>query len=126
LFEVLLEGLINQPTQTVGQLPLITLTEQQQLIAWNQTQADYPADKTIVDLFQEQVEKTPSNVAVVFEGQSLTYQALNFKANQLAHYLIENGVKAETLVGICVERSLEMVIGLLGILKAGGARFRYC
>jgi len=120
-FEVLLEGFINQPTQTVGQLPLLTEAEQQQLIAWNQTQTDYPVEKTIVDLFQEQVDKTPSNLAVVFEGQSLTYQELNFKANQLAHYLIEQGVQAETLVGICVERSIEMVIGLLGILKAGGA-----
>jgi len=120
-FEVLLEGLINQPTQTVGQLPLLTSAEQQQLIAWNQTQTNYPVEKTIVDLFQEQVENTPSNLAVVFEGQSLTYQELNFKANQLAHYLIEQRVSAETLVGICVERSIEMVIGLLGILKAGGA-----
>jgi amino acid adenylation domain-containing protein len=120
-FEVLLEGLINQPTQTVGQLPLLTSAEQQQLIVWNQTQTDYPFEKTIVDLFQEQVEKNPSNLAVVFEGQKLTYQALNSKANQLAHYLIEKGVSAETLVGICVTRSLEMVIGLLGILKAGGA-----
>jgi len=120
-FEVLLEGLINQPTQTVGQLPLLTEVEQQQLIAWNKTQTDYPLSKTIVDLFQEQVEKTPVNRAVVFEGQSLTYQELNTKANQLAHYLIEQGIQTETLVGICVERSLEMVIGLLGILKAGGA-----
>jgi amino acid adenylation domain-containing protein len=120
-FEVLLEGLINQPTQTVGQLPLLTEAEQQQLIAWNQTQTDYPVNKTIVDLFQEQVEKTPSNLAVVFEGQSLAYQALNFKANQLAHYLIEQRVEAETLVGICVERSIDLAIGLLGILKAGGA-----
>jgi amino acid adenylation domain-containing protein/non-ribosomal peptide synthase protein (TIGR01720 family) len=120
-FEVLLEGLINQPTQTVGQLPLLTHAEQQQLIAWNQTQTGYPVDKTLVDLFQEQVEKNPGKFAVVFEGQSISYQALNSKANQLAHYLIEQGVEAETLVGICVERSLEMIIGLLGILKAGGA-----
>ncbi|RKZ79997.1 MAG: amino acid adenylation protein, partial [Candidatus Parabeggiatoa sp. nov. 1] len=77
-FQVLLEGIVSNPTQSLSQLPLLTETEQQQLIAWNQTETDYPVDKTIVDLFQEQVDKTPSNLAVVFEGQSLTYQALNF------------------------------------------------
>ncbi|OQY56578.1 MAG: hypothetical protein B6247_03280 [Candidatus Parabeggiatoa sp. nov. 2] len=117
----LLSGMVNHPNSALHQLPLLTPAEQQQLIAWNQTQTDYPLDKTIVDLFQEQVDKTPSNVAVVFEGQKLTYQALNFKANQLAHYLIEKGVSAETLVGICMERSLEILISFLGVLKAGGA-----
>lgn len=90
-------------------------------MAWNQTDTDYPADKTIVDLFQAQVEKRPNDLAVYFNDQQLSYQQLNSKANQLAHYLMSLGVQAETLVGICVERSLEMVIGLLGILKAGGA-----
>ncbi|WP_137669642.1 AMP-binding protein, partial [Sphaerospermopsis reniformis] len=70
---------------------------------------------------EEQVEKTPNAIAVVFENEQLTYQQLNSRANQLAHHLQSLGVKTETLVGICVERSLEMVIGLLGILKAGGA-----
>ncbi|MEN8220102.1 MAG: amino acid adenylation domain-containing protein, partial [Pseudomonadota bacterium] len=120
-FQVLLEGILNNSEQSLSQLPLLTKTEQQQLLAWNQTETDYPLDKTIVDLFQAQVEKTPENLAVVFEGQALSYQALNTKANQLAHYLMTLGIGAETLVGICAERSLEMVIGLLGILKAGGA-----
>jgi amino acid adenylation domain-containing protein/non-ribosomal peptide synthase protein (TIGR01720 family) len=120
-FQVLLEGILNNSKQSVFQLPLLTEAEQQQLLAWNQTQTDYPFDKTIIDLFQVQVEKTPKNTALIFEDQTLNYQELNIKANQLAHYLMTLGVGAETLVGICIERSVEMVIGLLGILKAGGA-----
>ncbi|MEN8215020.1 MAG: amino acid adenylation domain-containing protein [Pseudomonadota bacterium] len=120
-FLILLEGILNNPEQSLPQLPLLTEAEQQQLLAWNQTETDYPKNQTIVDLFQAQVEKTPNNIAVVFEGQALSYQVLNTKANQLAHYLMTLEVGAETLVGICVERSLEMMIGLLGILKAGGA-----
>ncbi|NER52861.1 MAG: amino acid adenylation domain-containing protein, partial [Symploca sp. SIO1A3] len=82
---------------------------------------DYPRDKCIHQLFEEQVEKKPDAVAIVFEEQKLTYGQLNTKANQLAHYLQKLGVKPEVLVGICVERSVEMVVGLLAILKAGGA-----
>jgi amino acid adenylation domain-containing protein len=91
------------------------------LVEWNDTAADYPQDKCIHQLFEDQAEKTPDAVAVVYEEQELTYQELNQKANQLAHYLQKIGVQSDTLVGICVERSLEMIIGLLGILKAGGA-----
>ena len=91
------------------------------IVEFNDTKTDYPQDKTIVDLFEEQVERTPENIAVVFEDKQLTYRELNNKSNQLANYLQTLGVKPEVLVGICVERSLKMVIGLLGILKAGGA-----
>ncbi|MEK8015455.1 MAG: amino acid adenylation domain-containing protein, partial [Candidatus Parabeggiatoa sp.] len=120
-FEVLLTAIVDNPAQAIIQLPMLTEKEVQQLLAWNDTATEYPVDKTVVDLFEQQVEKTPDNVAVVFEGQALSYQVLNTKANQLAHYLMTLGVKAETLVGICIERSLDMVIGLLGILKAGSA-----
>ena len=120
-FQVLLAGILEDPEQPLSRLPLLTEAERQQLLAWNRTETDYPKDKTIVDLFQEQVEKTPDNIAVVFEDRELTYGELNGRANRLAHYLMALGVGAETLVGICVERSLEMVIGLMGILKAGGA-----
>ncbi|KAB2877418.1 AMP-binding protein, partial [bacterium] len=107
---------------TLQDLSLLTSAEKQQiLIEWNDTKADYPKNKTIHQLFEEQVEKTPDNIAVVFEDQELTYQQLNEKANQLAHYLRTLGVGPDTLVAIAVERSLEMIIGLLGILKAGGA-----
>ncbi|WP_050780083.1 non-ribosomal peptide synthetase [Crocosphaera chwakensis] len=121
-FQVLLEGMVNNPDEKVAKLPLLTEGEKQQiLVEWNETEAEYPKDKCIHQLFEEQVERTPNAIAVVYENQQLTYQELNEKANQLGHYLQKLGVKPDTLVGICVERSMEMVIGLLGILKAGGA-----
>ncbi|MBE9229579.1 amino acid adenylation domain-containing protein, partial [Phormidium sp. LEGE 05292] len=121
-FMTLLEGIVANPQQPIFELPLLTAIEQQQLLVeWNNTQADYAGDKCIYQLFEEQVERTPDAVAVVFDNQQLTYRELNYRANQLAHYLKSLGVKPDTLVGICVERSLEMVVGILGILKAGGA-----
>jgi amino acid adenylation domain-containing protein len=121
-FVNLLAGIVANPQAQISQLPLLTEVEQQQLlIEWNNTQVDYPEIKCIHQLFEEQAERTPDAIAVVFENQQLTYSELNGRANQLAHYLQKLGVKADTLVGICVERSLEMMVGLLGILKAGGA-----
>ncbi|MEJ6479893.1 amino acid adenylation domain-containing protein [Nostoc punctiforme UO1] len=121
-FITLLSGIVANPEERISQLPLLSQTEQQQLLVeWNNTLTDYPRDKSIHQLFEEQVERTPNAVAVEFENQQLTYQQLNCRANQLAHYLKSLGVSADVLVGICVERSLEMVVGLLGILKAGGA-----
>ncbi|MEY3329317.1 MAG: McnB protein, partial [Cyanobacteriota bacterium] len=121
-FQTLLEGIISNPEARVSQLSLLTKFEKQQLLGdWNNIHENYLQDKCIHQLFEEQVERTPHNVAVVFENNSLTYQQLNTRANQLAHYLQELGVKPDTLVGICVERSLEMIVGILGILKAGGA-----
>ena len=121
-FQVLLEGIVANPSQQIGHLPILTPSEEHQLLVeWNDTKTDYPQDKCIHQLFEEQVEKTPDAIALVFEDQQLTYRELNSRANQLAHYLQSLGVKPEVLVGICVERSVEMVVGLLGILKAGGA-----
>ncbi|MEH2239775.1 non-ribosomal peptide synthetase [Nostoc sp.] len=121
-FEVLLKGIVDNSGQPINTLPLMTAPELLQLQRWNRTQSDYPHDKTLVEIFEQQVAKNPNHLALVFESQSLTYQQLNQKANQLAHYLIQNHqIKPDTLIGICVERSLEMIIGLLGILKAGGA-----
>ena len=121
-FVTLLESIVANPQQQISQLPLLTAVEQHQLLVeWNSTQADYPQDKCIHQLFEEQVQRTPDAVAVVFGSEQLTYKQLNCRANQLAHYLRSLGVKPDVLVGICVERSLEMLIGLLGILKAGGA-----
>ncbi|MBW4678524.1 MAG: amino acid adenylation domain-containing protein [Microcoleus vaginatus WJT46-NPBG5] len=120
-FQTLLEGVVANPEQCLSELPLLTQSERQQLQSWNENEADYPNETCIHHLFENQVQQTPDAVALVFEGKQLTYQELNAKANQLAHYLRSLGVGAEVLVGICVERSLEMVIGLLGILKAGGA-----
>ncbi|NEQ08700.1 MAG: amino acid adenylation domain-containing protein, partial [Moorea sp. SIO4E2] len=121
-FKTLLEAIVTHPEQKVGELPLLTSRERHQLLVeWNDTKAEYPQDKCIHQLFEEQVERTPDGVAVVFEQEQITYGELNAKANQLAHYLQSLGVGPEVLVGICVERSIEMIIGLLGILKAGGA-----
>lgn len=108
--------------QSSGNTGFLTEAERQQLLVeWNKTKTGYPQEKSIHQLFEEQVERTPDAVAVIFEGEQLTYQELNAKANQLVHYLQSLGVKLEVLVRICVERSLEMVVGLLGILKAVGA-----
>jgi non-ribosomal peptide synthetase component F len=121
-FQTLLEAIAANPIQPISELPLLTQRERQQLLAeWNNTFAEFPQDKCIHQLFEEQVELTPDAVAVVFEGEQLTYRELNARANQLAHYLQTLGLEPEVLVGICVERSLEMIVGLLGILKAGGA-----
>ncbi|BAZ82712.1 non-ribosomal peptide synthetase [Sphaerospermopsis kisseleviana CS-549] len=121
-FEVLVQQIIDHPHQSINTLSLLTEDEIQQLKTWNQTQTEYPQNKTLVDLFEQQVIKNPNNLAVVFASENLTYQQLNAKANQLANYLIENyPIQPDTLIGISVERSLEMIVGILGILKAGGA-----
>jgi amino acid adenylation domain-containing protein/non-ribosomal peptide synthase protein (TIGR01720 family) len=121
-YQTLLESILINPQQPISQLPLLTEIEQYQLLVdWNNTKKEYPLDKCIHQLFEEQVIKTPEAIAVEWEGEKLTYQELNQRANQLANYLQKLGVNPEVLVGICVERSLLMVVGLLGILKAGGA-----
>ncbi|MCB8783758.1 non-ribosomal peptide synthetase [Planktothrix agardhii] len=122
-FQTLLEAIVANPQEPIGTLSLLTERERHQLLVeWNDTDTAYPDKKCIHQLFEEQVERTPDAVAVVFENESLTYGELNNRANQLAHYLCQNyQIKPDTLVGICVERSLEMIIGILGILKAGAA-----
>ncbi|WP_243147016.1 non-ribosomal peptide synthetase [Scytonema sp. UIC 10036] len=119
-FQTLLEAIVAFPEQVVGQLPMLTSAEHQLLSEWNNTQVDYP-QRCIHELFEEQVKRSPNAVAAVFENEQLTYQELNNRANQLAHYLKTLGVEPGVLVGICMERSLEVVVGQLGILKAGGA-----
>ncbi|KPA15500.1 amino acid adenylation domain protein [Candidatus Magnetomorum sp. HK-1] len=120
-FQTLLQGIVTNPKQRLQNLPLLTENEYNQLKAWNNTDVKYPLNYCLHQLFEQQVEKTPDDIAVIFENQKLTYKELNIKSNQLASYLQTFGVVAETMVGICVERSLEMVIGLYGIIKAGGA-----
>jgi amino acid adenylation domain-containing protein len=125
-FGVLLTAIVDPnfalDRQPVSQLPLLTAAERHQLLVeWNTTAADFGQEKCIHTLFEEQVERTPDAVAVIFEEAQLTYAELNARANQLAHTLQGLGVGPDVLVGLCVERSLEMVVGLLGILKAGGA-----
>ena len=121
-FQTLLEGIVRNSEQRISELPLLTDSEKHQLLVeWNDTKTDYPKDECIHQLFEEQVERTPETVAVVFEDHQLTYGELNSRANQVACYLQKQGVGPEALVAICMERSLEMIVGLLGILKAGGA-----
>ncbi|MEH2060573.1 MAG: amino acid adenylation domain-containing protein [Nostoc sp.] len=121
-FQTLLASAIANPDATISELEILSQIERQQLLyEVNNNQRNYPQTKCIHQLFEEQAQKTPDNIAVVFEDDQLTYAQLNSKVNQLAHYLQQRGVKAEVVVGLCTERSLEMMIGLLGILKAGGA-----
>ncbi len=120
--QTLLEGIVADPEQRVSDLPLLTQGERQELLVrWNETSAPYPAEHCIHQLFEAQVERTPNAIAVVWGKQQLTYQELNRRANQLAHHLRQLGVGPEVLVGLCLERSVEMVVAILGILKAGGA-----
>lgn len=120
-FQTVVESAANNPDSAVSELEILKRSQRQQLLVeFNNTQTNYPQNKCIHHLFEAQVEQTPNNIAVVFEGQQLTYRELNARANQLAHYLQRLGVGSEVLVGICLERCLEIVIALLGILKAGG------
>ena len=121
-FETLLEGVASDPDRRIGELPILSNTEKEQLLrGWNATRIDYPGRSCVHTMFEEQVERTPENVAAVFETRHLSYEELNQRSNQLAHYLQRLGIGPEVLVGICMDRSLEMLIGLLGVLKAGGA-----
>ena len=121
-FQMLLEDVVADPNQRISDLPLLSAGEKQQLLVqWNDTETDYSKVKSIHELFEIQVEKSPDAIAVVFEDQQLTYRQLNQRANQLAHHLRRQGVQPDTLVALFMKRSLEMVIGILGVLKAGGA-----
>jgi len=101
-------------------LPILAEEEKQQLVhEWNQTEAEYPREKCVHELFEEQVEKSAEAAALVYEDVVLTYAELNRRANRLAHYLRELGVKPDDRVGICLERGIEMVVALLAVLKAG-------
>ncbi|MCY7490411.1 non-ribosomal peptide synthetase [Paenibacillus larvae] len=118
----LMHQIAQNPDRLIEDLSLITEEEQKQILeVFNNTKADYPRDKTIHELFEEQTECVPDQTAIVYEGQQMTYRELNERANQLARTLQAKGVKADQPVGIMVDRSLEMIVGLLGILKAGGA-----
>ena len=120
-FQTLLEDVIQHPESKIDRLTILPVGDRQKLQEFNQTAKDYPQDKSIVQLFEAQVAKTPHNLAVVFEAEQLTYAQLNSQANQLARYLKKQGVKPEVLVGLYLEKSSLSIVGLLGILKAGGA-----
>nr|WP_314532430.1 non-ribosomal peptide synthase/polyketide synthase [uncultured Pseudomonas sp.] len=118
----LLQAMVADGAQRIGELPMLDADEQQVLVhSWNQTAEAYPIERGIHHLIEDQVQATPDAPALVFGATTLTYAQLDARANQLAHALREKGVGPDALVGICVERSIEMVVGLLAILKAGGA-----
>ncbi|HEX8141334.1 MAG TPA: amino acid adenylation domain-containing protein [Pyrinomonadaceae bacterium] len=121
-FQTLLEAVTRHPELRLSELPVLTEAERGRLLVeWNETATPYPAGQCVHHLFEAQVESSPEAVAIVCEEGQMTYDELNRKANQLAHYLRGKGTGPEALVGILVERSPEMVLGLLGILKAGSA-----
>ncbi|HYG35059.1 MAG TPA: amino acid adenylation domain-containing protein, partial [Clostridia bacterium] len=121
-FETLLHGIVAVPYQRLSELPLLTAAERHQLLVeWNNTATEYPHDKSIQELFEAQVERTPDATAVVFGSQAMTYRELNGRANQVANYLRQFGICPDVPVGLCMRRSGDMVVGLLAILKAGGA-----
>jgi amino acid adenylation domain-containing protein len=117
-----LRAAVAEPHRRVADLPLLTEDERRQvLVGFNNTRADFPRDQCLHALFEAQVGRTPDAVAVVSEGERLTYRQLNGRANQLAHHLRRLGVGPDVLVGVCVNRSEEMMVAVLGVLKAGGA-----
>ena len=121
-FRNILARTVRNPDLILGEIDPLSEAERKQLLEeFNNTRLAYPQDKTIHGLFEEQVERTPDNIALIFEDQALTYRELNAKADSLASVLLEKGVTTDNIIGIMVKRSLEMIIGLLGILKAGGA-----
>ena len=121
-FEVLLQGIVANPEERLWELPLLRAEEEQQaLVGWNTTQQEYPREQSVSELFEQQVALRPAAVAVVSGEEELSYVELNERANQLAHYLKTLGVKEEECVGVCLGRGVEMVIALLGVLKAGAA-----
>jgi len=120
-FEVLLDAALEAPAAPVAHLPWMTEAERAQVVVeWNETRHPYAPESFVHTLFEDQVERTPDAVAVDFEGHYLTYRELNTRANQCAHHLRKLGVGPDVLVGIYLDRSTEMVIALLGVLKAGG------
>ena len=120
-FTRFLHTLFSDPSRPISEIPLISAEHWQTFQHWNDTASDYPRDRCLHQLFEAQVEQTPDAIAIVARDGQLSYGELNARANQLAHYLKSLGVKPETVVGICSERTTEMMVGLLAILKAGAA-----
>ncbi|MDP8934959.1 MAG: amino acid adenylation domain-containing protein, partial [Cyanobacteriota bacterium] len=121
-FYALVQSVASNPQTAIGKLEMLSdRARNQLLVEFNSTKADYQLDKCVHQLFEEQAERSPNRIAAVCENQQITYSELNARANQIAHYLQQLGVKPEVIVGLCVDRSLEAIAGILGILKAGGA-----
>lgn len=121
-FQTLLDSALTNPESTLADLEIVSAAQRQQIVVeWNNTNREYDLDACVHQLFEQQAERTPDALAAVFQNQQLTFAELNRRANQVAAYLKEEGVNAETAVGVRIEPSLEMLIAVLGIMKAGGA-----
>ena len=121
-YATLLESIVATPEHPIADLTLLSAAEQRQLLVdWNNTQTDFPREQTIHQLFQEQAARTPDQLAIVYDNERVTYGELNARANQLAHHLSPRGAGPEVRVAICLERSVEMIVALLAVLKAGAA-----
>ena len=120
-YKTLANGAVERPDQCISDLPILTSVEKTQLLVWNQTDKDYPKTQCYHQLFAEQARRTPDATAVICSDAQFTYKELNSRANQVAHYLRRLGVGPGNVVGIYVDRTLDMAVGLLGILKAGSA-----
>src|SRR5262249_30495707 len=121
-FQTLLSGIARNPEQRISELPILSWYEVRQLLQdWNRTERRYLNELCLHELFEQQVERTAEAVALVFEDEHLSYTELNQQANRLAHYLRSKGVGAESLVGVFMQRSIEQVVSLLAVLKAGAA-----
>ncbi|NOQ28124.1 MAG: amino acid adenylation domain-containing protein, partial [Bacteroidales bacterium] len=123
-FKQIVSQIARKPEIKISAIDILTEEEKHQLLyAFNDTKVDYPKDKTIHQLFEEQVIRTPKGIALVYNNTELTYRELNQRSNQLSHYLISKGLKPGNIVSIMLDRSIEMIVGILSVLKAGGA---YC
>src|SRR5258708_23703598 len=121
-FQCLLTAIVAHPDEKLANLSLLSEAEREKLLVeWNDTAAQFSNGTCVHELFEAQVARTPDAVAAEFQGKQLTYRELNARANQLAHYLGKQGVGPEVLVGVCVERSFEMLVSILAVLKAGAA-----
>lgn len=121
-YQTLLADLLEHPEKPISRLEILTPVEKQQiLVDWNRTTAAYPKDKCLHQLFEAQVKQTPNAIAVIDEQEQLTYQELDERANRLAHYLLHLGVKPEQFVGICLDRGVDMLVALFGVMKTGAA-----
>jgi amino acid adenylation domain-containing protein len=121
-YQILLQGIAADPNQRISALPLLTAAERRQiLVDWNATETEFPRDRPLAAIFEDRAAASPHSVAVAYGERTLTYADLNASANQLAHYLQSLGVGRESRVGVCLERSPEMVVAVLGVIKAGGA-----
>ncbi|WP_408030705.1 non-ribosomal peptide synthetase, partial [Tenacibaculum xiamenense] len=121
-YQILLKNIVSDIKRPIGAISIVTESEKHTLLEeFNSTKVPYPKGKTLVDLFSAQVLETPDSIAVVYSDESLSYLELDKRSNQLAHYLREQGVKPDDLIGLCLRRGLDMIVGILGILKSGGA-----